>query len=63
MNIFWDTSFIIIEKDGTERPATALEETWIERAKKHHECEKNTKFKQIGGILNEYECVKCNKKI
>lgn len=46
MSIFRDTTFTIIEKDGTERPATALEEAWIERFKKHHKRDKSTKFKK-----------------
>lgn len=36
----------IIEKDKTERLATALEETWIERFKKRHKRDKSTKFKK-----------------
>jgi hypothetical protein len=63
VNIFWDTSFIIIEKDGRERPATVLEETWIERFKKHHKRDKSKKFKKIGGILCEYRCAECNEKV
>ncbi len=63
MSIFWDTPFIIIQKNGTERPATALEEAWIERSKEDHQRDKSTKFKKIGGILNEYRCAACNEEV
>ena len=63
MGIFWDTPFTIIEKDGTKRPATALEETWIERFKKDHKRDTSTEFKKIGGILNEYRCAKCDEEV
>jgi hypothetical protein len=46
VSIFWDTLFIIIERNGTERPVTALEEAWIERFKKNHKRDKNAKFKK-----------------
>jgi hypothetical protein len=63
VGIFWNTHFTIIEKDGTERPATALEEAWIERFKKHHKRDRSTKFKKIGGILCEYRCAACNEEV
>ena len=63
MGVFWDTPFTIIQKDGTERSATALEETWIERFKKEHPRDKSTDFKKIGGILNEYRCAACNEEV
>jgi hypothetical protein len=63
VSIFWDTHFTIIEKDGTERPATAPEEAWIGRFKKHHKRDKSTKFKKIGGILCEYRCAACNEEV
>ncbi len=63
MGIFWDTPFAIIQKNGTERPATALEEAWIERFKEDHKRDKSAKFKKIGGILNEYRCAACNEEV
>jgi hypothetical protein len=63
VGIFWDTPFTIVEKSGAERSATGLEETWIGRFKEKYENDRSTKFKKIGGILNEYRCTGCDREV
>lgn len=61
----WENPWIIIEPDGTERPASALEQAWIERFKAHHTQDESKKFHKSGSTMFglHYKCADCGAKV